>query len=122
VLTTTAVRNSPATTYPIAVAVGSLIAANYSFATTGNTLTVTGGAPQMINFVPLPNFAHPGVYQLTASTTSGLPVTYSVTGPASVNGAVLTVSGAGTVTVTAAAASNINYAAANSVQQQFMAQ
>jgi len=76
----------------------------------------------MINFVPLPNFAHPGVYQLTASTTSGLPVTYSVTGPASVNGAVLTVSGAGTVTVTAAAASNINYAAANSVQQQFMAQ
>lgn len=122
VLTTTALRDSPATTYPITATVGTLSAANYSFTTTGNTLTVSGGAPQSINFVPLPNFAHPGVYQLTASSTSGLPVSYAVMGAASVTGTALTVSGTGTVTVTASCGSNSNYAAAASVQQQFTAQ
>jgi hypothetical protein len=35
--------------------VGTLTAANYNFATTGNTLTVMGGAAQVITFAALPN-------------------------------------------------------------------
>jgi polygalacturonase len=122
VLTTTALRDSPAATYPITAAVGTLSAANYNFYLYGNTLTVTGGALQSINFAPLPNFTHPGQYQLTASTTSGLPVAYTVSGAASVSGTTLNVSGTGTVTVTASSGSNGNYAAAASVRQQFTAQ
>jgi len=122
VLTTTALRDSPAATYPITAAVGTLSAANYNFYLYGNTLTVTGGALQSIIFAPLPNFTHPGQYQLTASTTSGLPVAYTVSGAASVSGTTLNVSGTGTVTVTASSGSNGNYAAAASVQQQFTAQ
>jgi alpha-tubulin suppressor-like RCC1 family protein/archaellum component FlaG (FlaF/FlaG flagellin family) len=39
--------------------------------------------------------------QLTATTTSGLPVSYTVAGPATLNGTVLTATSQGTVTVTA---------------------
>ncbi len=120
-LTTTALRNSTAGPYPIAVGVAGLSAANYVFAGSGSTLTISGGAPQLILFPPLPNFASGGAYQLTASTTSGLPVSYSVSGPATVSGATLTVTGPGGVTVTASSASSTNYAAATSVQQSFTA-
>jgi polygalacturonase len=124
VLTTTAARNSPATTYPITATVGTLAAANYNFATIGNTLTVNGGAPQTILFAPLPNLMYGGVYQLTALSTSGLPVTYSVLSGGNVSGSTLRVTaGSGqTVTVTAMQAGNNNYAAAPNVQQSFVAQ
>ena len=56
---------------------------------------------------------------LNASASSGLAVVYTVTGPATVAGNTLTITGAGTVTVTAAQAGNANYAAATSVQQSF---
>jgi hypothetical protein len=120
-LTTTALRNSPAATYPIATAVGTLTAANYVFATISNTFTVTGGAPQAIMFPPLPAFASGASYQLAASTTSGLPASYSAFGPASISGSTLTVSGTGLVTVTASNPGNSNYAAAPSASQSFTA-
>jgi hypothetical protein len=121
-LTTTAFRNSAAGPYPIAVATTGLSATNYAFAGTGSTLTVNGGAPQQITFAPLPNFPQGASYQLTALATSGLPVTYTVSGPATISGSTITVTGTGTVTVTAANAGNGNYAAAPSTQQSFAAQ
>jgi polygalacturonase len=121
-LTTTAVRSSPAGMYPIMAAQGTLSAANYVFSLTGNTLTVTGGAAQTVIFAALPNFPSGTSYQLTARTTSGIAATYSVTGPATVSGATLTVNGPGAVTLTASAAANGNYAAAANVQRSFTAQ
>jgi hypothetical protein len=86
-------------------------------------MTVNGGAAQTIVFDPLPDLPVRGAsYRLTAFSTSGLPVSYSVTGPASISGTQLTVTGTGTVTVTASQAGNGSYTAATSVQQSFTAQ
>ena len=60
VITTTAVRSSPAGSYPTMVALGTLAAANYNFTLMGSTLQITGGAPQVVFFTPLPNFASGG--------------------------------------------------------------
>ena len=76
--------------------------------------------PQTITFNPLPGVTF-GVdpITLTASASSGLPVSYSVTGPATVSGSILTITGAGLVTVTASQAGDTRYAAATSVVQSF---
>lgn len=74
------------------------------------------GAAQTITFPPLPSPVtyQPGATaQLTATATSGLPVTYSVTGPANVSGSTLTYTGSGTVVVTATQAGSANYTAAS---------
>ena len=55
-------------------------------------------------------------YTLSASATSGLPVAFSVSGPASLSGTSLSITGSGTVVVTATQAGNANYAAATPVQ------
>jgi hypothetical protein len=99
---------------------------NYSFTQVNGGFTVTGGAPQSIVFPPLPNFTA-GSYQLTARTTSGLPVTYSVTvgnGYASISGNTLTITGTGPVTIQAASATDPtgDYAAASPVSRSFTAQ
>ena len=53
---------------------------------------------------------------LTATATSGLPVTYTVTsGPATVSGSTLTYTAPGTVVVTASQPGNVQYSAAPSV-------
>jgi len=55
---------------------------------------------------------------LLATATSGLAVTFAVTsGPATVNGSTLTVTGKGTVVIKASQAGNTNYAAAATVQR-----
>ena len=56
---------------------------------------------------------------LGATASSGLPVSYAVTGPAAVSGSTLTITGAASVTVTASQADNADYAAATSVSQAF---
>lgn len=57
---------------------------------------------------------------LAASASSGLPVTYSVvSGPATVSGSTLTLTGVGTVTVRASQAGNASYSAAPNVDQGF---
>ena len=56
---------------------------------------------------------------LGATASSGLPVSYAVTGPAAVSGSTLTITGAASVTVTASQADNADYAAATSVSQTF---
>jgi hypothetical protein len=72
-------------------------------------------------------FANPGVQTygvapitLKATASSGLAVSYSVTaGPATVSGSVLTITGAGSVTVQASQTGNGNYAAATAVSVTF---
>ena len=121
VLSTSAVPVSPAGNYAIALATGTLSAANYYFVDQAGTLTVTA-APQTITFYALPVLTHGGAaFPLTARASSGLAVTYSVTGPASISNSMLTVSGAGPVSVTAAQAGNGNYGAATSVTRSFTA-
>jgi len=118
--TTTATTTSAAGTYPITFATENLAAANYGFTYINGTLTVTGGVAQTITFNPLPNVTY-GVapITLTATASSGLSVSYAVTGPATVSGSTLTIIGTGLVTVTASQAGNANYAAATPVSQSF---
>jgi hypothetical protein len=98
VATTAAVLSSPAGNYPTSAAytLSSLGSTNYTVVNTPGSFTITGGgnAAQSVIFAPLPNLPA-GTYQLTARTTSGLPVTYTVTGGgASISGSTLTLSGA----------------------------
>ena len=114
-LTTAAVRISPAGSYAIQAIVGALASSKYTFQYVNGTLAVTGNAPQQIAFPPLPSLAAVGTLRLAAAASSGLPVTFSVSGPATVSGSLLTATGTGTVTVTAGQTGNATYAAAPSV-------
>lgn len=74
---------------------------------------------QTIDFSPIPSPLVFGVLPMTlsAKASSGLPVAFNVlSGPATVNGSTLTITGAETVIVTADQAGNATYAAAESVQ------
>ncbi len=119
-LSTTATTGSAAGTYPITISAGTLAATNYTFTFVNGTLTVTGGAAQTITFGPLPNVTY-GVapITLTATASSGLVVSYAATGPATVSGSTLTITGAGSVTVTASQAGNASFEAATPVPQTF---
>ena len=77
-------------------------------------------ATQTITFGSLPNVTY-GVSPITlmATASSGLPVSYSVTGPATVAGSILTITGAGMVSVTASQAGNTSFPAATPVTQSF---
>jgi hypothetical protein len=124
-LSTTATPMSAAGPYPITVGVGTLAASNYIFNPVSGQLTVTGGAAQAILFPALPNFTHPVSVPLVAVASSGLPVSFAVTGGnayASINGSTLTVTGAGPVSVTATQAGNGNFNAATPVTRSFTAQ
>ena len=75
---------------------------------------------QTSNFPSIPNVVYgTAPIPLQATAGSSLPVTYSVTGPAVVIGQSLTITGAGTVTVTANQSGNSSYAAAPPVVQTF---
>ncbi len=121
-LTTTAVPKSDAGQYPINVSPGTLAAANYIFNPVNGQLTVQGGAAQAIFFPPVPTLTTGSSIQLLAFSSSGLPVSFTVGGPATLNGQTLTVTGPGAVTITAAQAGNNNFAAAPTVTHSFTAQ
>jgi sugar lactone lactonase YvrE len=75
-------------------------------------------ATQTISFSGLPataTYGSAGPYMLSATATSGLAVTYSVTGPATISGSILSITGAGNVVVTASQAGNSDYSAATPV-------
>ena len=119
-LTTMATPKSPSGSYPITVGQGTLAATNYVFNLVNGQLVVTGGAAQSINFPPLPNLANGTSLHLLATTTSGLPVTFTVTsGLASISNNVLTVNGTGQVKITASQSGDPNFGAATSVAQTF---
>jgi len=96
---------------------------NVDYSAAPNIVTTTNAtlASQAITF-PNPGtqtYGGPSV-TLTATASSGLPVTYSVTsGPATVSGSTLTLTGAGTVVAVANQAGNANYANAAPVSLSF---
>jgi len=121
VLSSTATLNSMAGSYPITATQGTLAApSNYTFVFMTGTLTVTGSIPQAITF-PLPTtIPHRfGALSLAATSSSGLPVTYTITGPATIAGGALVMTGTGTVTVTASQPGNSTFAPATSVVRTF---
>jgi streptogramin lyase len=79
-------------------------------------------AAQTINFPAPTSPVTYGVSPITlsATATSGLPVTFSVSGPATVGGSTLTIKGAGAVVVTASQQGNSSYASATAVAQTIM--
>jgi hypothetical protein len=119
-ITTTAVANFPAGTYPITVAQGTLPTTNYTFTFVPATLTITGHVTQIITFLAVPNVPlSVGTLTLTAHSTSGLAITYLVQGSATITKNKLQLTGAGTVTVTAIQAGNATYDAASPVVRSF---
>ena len=88
-------------------------AADYNAAKATVTLTVTK-APQTITFAPLPASVAIGAspLMLSAKSSSGLALTFSATGPATVSGSTLTFTGAGSVVLTANQAGNSDYSPA----------
>jgi hypothetical protein len=100
-----------------------MTAANYIFTPAAGTLTITGGDAQTIVFPQPPTLTTGQSYHLAAFTTSGLPVTYTVSGAGSLNGNYVVAGGSpGTITVTASQPGNASYAAATSVVRSFNVQ
>ena len=127
--TVLAVTATPASGFTFSGWIGvsgkSAAASNTYTVTQAQTLTANFTASpgtQTILFAPLPDhtFGDPPI-QLSATSTSGLPVSYSVvSGPATLNGATLTLTGAGLVVVRATQPGDANTAAALSVDQAFV--
>jgi hypothetical protein len=107
-ITTPATANSDAGNYPITLTGGS--AANYTLALVNGMLTINK-ADQTISIGAIPNKTiTDDAFGFVASATSGLTLSYSITGPATLSGTTVTLTGiAGTVTITANQAGNINF-------------
>ncbi|WP_298152525.1 YDG domain-containing protein [Flavobacterium sp.] len=118
--TTSATALSPVAAYSLN---GSgLSATNYTFVqASGNATAFTiTQATQTITFGTLANKTTADApYALTGTASSGLTVSYSSSNPAvaTVAGSTVTIVGAGTTTITASQAGNVNYSAATSVPQ-----
>jgi len=99
---------------------GSIVTLNLPAITIGSAPALASG--QTITFGGLSGRTYGAVpFSVSATASSGLPVTISVaTGPATASGSMITITGAGIVTVTAAQAGNASYNAAPSVSQPFM--
>jgi uncharacterized repeat protein (TIGR01451 family) len=81
-------------------------------------------ANQVINFAPIENkiFNVDGPFKIDATASSGLPVTFALTaGPAKLDGAEVTITGVGKITITAMQAGDSNYNPAETVQKFFAA-
>ena len=87
---------------------------NQSFTITQATQTITFAAPSAKTYGAAP-------FAVSATASSGLSPTFSiVSGPATISGNTITLTGAGTVVVRASQAGNANYAAAPTVDQSFI--
>jgi hypothetical protein len=95
-------------------------AANYNGATGSTTLTVNQ-VNQAITFPTLGNKTYGDAsFAVSATADSNLPVAFSVlSGPATLTGNTVTITGAGTVRIRAAQAGNATYAAAPLVDRSF---
>jgi arylsulfate sulfotransferase len=100
--------------------VASLNNGNYQAADATGTLVVSK-ADQSLSFEPLSDKTYGDApFNINASSTSGLPVHFSIlSGPATMSDDILTITGAGTVTVRASQAGDTNYQAAPDVDQSF---
>ena len=122
--TTTATLSSPAGTYSITATPGTLFAQNYTFAFNPGTLTVTP-ASQTITFGDVRDVLYGTPETVSASSSSGLPVQFTTTGPVtntqSSSSISVTPTGIGPVTVTATQAGAQNYSPAAPVTVSFNA-
>ena len=86
-------------TYPVTAAIGTLAAANYSFNFVNGSVTIGLGTPT-INFTVLNQTygAAPFAVSATSNSTGAILV---VSGPATISGATVTLTGAGSVTLKA---------------------
>ena len=108
----TATPASNVGTYPITLSGGS--ANHYTFSLANGTLTVTQAGQTISNLSNITRTYGDPAYPLSASASSGLPVTYtsSNTSVATISGNMITITGVGTSTITANQAGNANYLAA----------
>jgi hypothetical protein len=119
--TTTATKGSPIGNYPIEISQGTLSAANYGgWATVNGILSIK--KPQTITFTQPTSPVRYGVTPITlsASASSGLPVSLTVDGPATLNGSTLTITGVGTVVLRANQAGNSSYTVAAQVVREIV--
>jgi len=126
-LSTTALTNSPAGSYPITATAGALTAANYSFTFVNGTMTVTDQQPikkpQFIRYIGyFPPLFVDGTTKVSAMATSRLPVTFTSMTPSvcTVEGTTVTGVAAGTCTIAADQAGDANYNAAPQVTQNII--
>ena len=85
------------------------------------TFTIQAKQDQTISFPALANQTYGDAdVQLNATASSGLPVSYSTSGPCSLNADKVHINGAGSCTVTASQAGNANFNAAAPVNRSFM--
>jgi hypothetical protein len=116
-LTLTGVRVADAATYTVAVSNG----VGSSVLSTGGVLTVNK-APQTItlNFNGSATYSPGGIYNPAGTSTSGLPISYSSSNSGVASGGVgtVTISGAGSTSITASQAGDVNYLAATSGNSQ----
>ncbi len=124
----TAGSGTPALTSDVAEAVRAAATASAaaSVPATSKILTwiyVANGATKASQTISFPSLAATtygaAPIHLAATASSGLPVSYSVTGPAKLSGARLTLTGAGEVSVTATQPGNASYLAAPLVARSF---
>jgi len=93
---------------------------NYFAATSVPQTFSIAKANQTISFAALPNKATTDPpFAVTATASSGLPVTFGASGSCTVSGNTVTITGAGSCTISASQGGNINYNAAASVPQTF---
>ena len=117
--TTTATAASPVGAYPITCATGTLAAADYTFSFVDGSLTI-GKADQAITFGPLdPKTVGDPPFVVSATTTSPLAVSFAATGACTVLADEVTLTGAGSCTITASQAGDDNWNAATPVDQTF---
>ncbi len=96
---------------------------NYTAAPQATATIVVNKASQTISFTPPASPVAYGVpaIALSATSNSGLPVSFTVlSGPATVSGSALSVTGVGTVVVAANQAGNTNYTAAPQVTESIV--
>jgi hypothetical protein len=94
---------------------------NFSAAPQVTQNIVVNLAPQTIAFAPTTPVTYTPTIALSATSSSGLTVSFSlVSGPATLSGSALTLTGIGTVVVSATQPGNANYAAATNVQQSIV--
>ncbi len=98
-------------------------AGTYTLLVSGSGLTpvssiiTVADAAQTIALPSLPNVTYgAGATTLPSTTSAGLPITYAVTGPATLNGSSLAVTGAGTVTITATQAGDASHSSVTLTQ------
>jgi len=116
-ISTTAVIDSPVGDYPIALTGGS--DNNYALALVEGTLSV-GKTSQAITFNPLPGKTYGDApFTISATASSGLPVTFTSLTPAvaTVSGDTVTIHAAGAATIRASQGGNAEYGPAPTVDR-----